>query len=187
MIDPRDRLIVALDLSTVQAADAMVARLGDAVSFYKIGYQLASRAGSLRPGARAPASRCFSISSCTTSATRSPRGRERGAARRHVPDGACLPADHEGGGDARASSTCGSLAVTVLTSTTTPTSRRPATISRWPSSSPSARAGARHGHRRPGLLGRGGRRLRKIVGHKMTLVTPGIRPAGAGAATRSAS
>ena len=41
VIDPRDRLIVALDLSTVAAADAMVARLGDAVSFYKIGYQLA--------------------------------------------------------------------------------------------------------------------------------------------------
>ena len=45
MIDPRDRLIVALDLSTVAAADAMVARLGDAVSFYKIGYQLAFAGG----------------------------------------------------------------------------------------------------------------------------------------------
>ena len=38
---PRDRLIVALDLPGVREADAMVARLGDAVSFYKIGYQLA--------------------------------------------------------------------------------------------------------------------------------------------------
>jgi orotidine-5'-phosphate decarboxylase len=38
---PRDRLIVALDVSTVEEAQAMVARLGDAVSFYKIGYQLA--------------------------------------------------------------------------------------------------------------------------------------------------
>src|SRR5512139_707659 len=45
VIEPRDRLIVALDLSTVQAADAMVARLGDAVSFYKIGYQLAFAGG----------------------------------------------------------------------------------------------------------------------------------------------
>ena len=45
MIDPRDRMIVALDLSTVAAADAMVARLGDAVSFYKIGYQLAFAGG----------------------------------------------------------------------------------------------------------------------------------------------
>ena len=40
-IKPRERLIVALDLSSVEAAEAMVTRLGDAVSFYKIGYQLA--------------------------------------------------------------------------------------------------------------------------------------------------
>ena len=40
MIDPRDRLIVALDLPGVSAAEAMVARLGDAVSFYKIGMEL---------------------------------------------------------------------------------------------------------------------------------------------------
>jgi orotidine-5'-phosphate decarboxylase len=40
-IAPRERLIVALDLSSVEAAEALVARLGDAVSFYKIGYQLA--------------------------------------------------------------------------------------------------------------------------------------------------
>jgi orotidine-5'-phosphate decarboxylase len=44
-IAPRERLIVALDLSSVEAAEAMVARLGDAVSFYKIGYQLAYTGG----------------------------------------------------------------------------------------------------------------------------------------------
>jgi orotidine-5'-phosphate decarboxylase len=44
-IEPRERLIVALDLSSVEAAAAMVARLGDAVSFYKIGYQLAFAGG----------------------------------------------------------------------------------------------------------------------------------------------
>jgi orotidine-5'-phosphate decarboxylase len=42
---PRERLIVALDLPSVEAADALVARLGDAVSFYKIGYQLAYAGG----------------------------------------------------------------------------------------------------------------------------------------------
>jgi orotidine-5'-phosphate decarboxylase len=42
---PRERLIVALDLPSVEAAQAMVARLGDAVSFYKIGYQLAYAGG----------------------------------------------------------------------------------------------------------------------------------------------
>jgi len=44
-MEPRERLIVALDLPSVEAAQAMVARLGDAVSFYKIGYQLAFAGG----------------------------------------------------------------------------------------------------------------------------------------------
>jgi orotidine-5'-phosphate decarboxylase len=42
---PRERLIVALDLPSVEAAEALVGRLGDAVSFYKIGYQLAYAGG----------------------------------------------------------------------------------------------------------------------------------------------
>src|SRR4051794_10877267 len=44
-IAPRDRLIVALDVPTVAAAEAMIARLGDSVTFYKIGYQLAYAGG----------------------------------------------------------------------------------------------------------------------------------------------
>jgi orotidine-5'-phosphate decarboxylase len=44
-LHPRDRLIVALDVSSVEAAQALVARLGDAVSFYKIGYQLGFAGG----------------------------------------------------------------------------------------------------------------------------------------------
>jgi orotidine-5'-phosphate decarboxylase len=44
-IAPRDRLIVALDLPGVDAAEAMIARLGDSVTFYKIGYQLAYAGG----------------------------------------------------------------------------------------------------------------------------------------------
>jgi orotidine-5'-phosphate decarboxylase len=45
MIPARDRLIVALDVADARAAQAMVERLGDAVSFYKIGYQLAFAGG----------------------------------------------------------------------------------------------------------------------------------------------
>src|SRR6202163_3111060 len=44
-IASRDRLIVALDLPSVVLAEAMIARLGDAVTFYKIGYQLAYAGG----------------------------------------------------------------------------------------------------------------------------------------------
>src|ERR1700731_1305965 len=44
-IDPRDRLIVALDRPGVEPAAAMIARLGDSVTFYKIGYQLAYAGG----------------------------------------------------------------------------------------------------------------------------------------------
>jgi len=41
----RDRLIVGLDIPTVSEAEKMVATLGDTVSFYKIGYQLAFAGG----------------------------------------------------------------------------------------------------------------------------------------------
>jgi orotidine-5'-phosphate decarboxylase len=44
-MEPRQRLIVALDVSSVEAAETIVARLGDTVSFYKIGYQLAYAGG----------------------------------------------------------------------------------------------------------------------------------------------
>jgi orotidine-5'-phosphate decarboxylase len=40
-IEPRDRLIVALDVPSVKDAEALVSRIGPAASFYKIGYQLA--------------------------------------------------------------------------------------------------------------------------------------------------
>jgi len=44
-LDSRDRLIVALDLPGVRDAQQMVERLGDSVSFYKVGYQLAFAGG----------------------------------------------------------------------------------------------------------------------------------------------
>lgn len=44
-IPARDRLIVALDLPSVDDAEAMIARLGDSVSFYKIGMELTYAGG----------------------------------------------------------------------------------------------------------------------------------------------
>jgi orotidine-5'-phosphate decarboxylase len=42
---PRERLIVALDLPSVGAAEAMIERLGETVAFYKIGYELGFAGG----------------------------------------------------------------------------------------------------------------------------------------------
>lgn len=44
-LDPRDRLIVALDVPSVSDAEAMVARIDSAATFYKIGYQLGLAGG----------------------------------------------------------------------------------------------------------------------------------------------
>ena len=62
-VAPRERVIVALDLPSVAVAEALVAKLGDSISFYKIGYQL-GYAGGLsfaRDLIASPASRCSSI------------------------------------------------------------------------------------------------------------------------------
>ena len=44
-IPHRERLIVALDVSDVSAAEAMIEKLGSSVTFYKIGYQLGYAGG----------------------------------------------------------------------------------------------------------------------------------------------
>jgi orotidine-5'-phosphate decarboxylase len=44
-VAPRERVIVALDLPSVAVAERLVARLGDSISFYKIGYQLGYAGG----------------------------------------------------------------------------------------------------------------------------------------------
>ena len=44
-LDPRDRLIVALDVPDLASAEAMVSRLGDTVTFYKVGMELAYGGG----------------------------------------------------------------------------------------------------------------------------------------------
>lgn len=45
VIPPRDRLIVALDVPSVSEAEGLVDRLGDSVSFYKVGLQLVFAGG----------------------------------------------------------------------------------------------------------------------------------------------
>jgi orotidine-5'-phosphate decarboxylase len=43
--DMRDRLIIGLDVPSVEEARSIVTRIGDAGTFYKIGYQLAYAGG----------------------------------------------------------------------------------------------------------------------------------------------
>jgi len=45
LLDQRDHLIVALDIDSVARAEALVAELGDSVTFYKVGYQLVFSGG----------------------------------------------------------------------------------------------------------------------------------------------
>ena len=187
----RDRLIVALDVPSVAAAEAMVARLGDAVSFYKIGYQLAFAGGlALRRAARpAPASRCSSTSSCTTSATRSRKGVESvaklGATFLTVH---AYPQTMHAAVDARAGSKLRILAVTVLTSY----DDADLAAAGYDFTVPELVAERAAQARDIGVDGlvcsaEEAAALRPIVGAGMVLVTPGIRPAGAAAAIRSAS
>jgi orotidine-5'-phosphate decarboxylase len=44
-IAPKDRLILSLYVPALEPAEAMIARLGDSVTFYKIGYQLVYAGG----------------------------------------------------------------------------------------------------------------------------------------------
>jgi orotidine-5'-phosphate decarboxylase len=181
-IAPRDRLIVALDLPDVAAAQAMVARLGDSVSFYKIGYQLAYAGGLslVRPFTEA-GKKVFVDLKLHDIGNTVARGVESiatlGATFLTVH---AYPQTMKAAVEARAGSGLKILAVTVLTSY---------------DDADLAAAGYRLGvselvearARQAQELGIDGlvcspeeaASLRKIVGDRMRLVTPGIRPAGA--------
>jgi orotidine-5'-phosphate decarboxylase len=181
-IAPRDRLIVALDLPDIAAAQAMVARLGDSVSFYKIGYQLAYAGGLslVRPFTEA-GKKVFVDLKLHDIGNTVARGVESiatlGATFLTVH---AYPQTMKAAVEARAGSGLKILAVTVLTSY---------------DDADLAAAGYRLGvsdlvearARQAQELGIDGlvcspeeaASLRKIVGDQMKLVTPGIRPAGA--------
>ena len=184
-LDARDRLIVALDVPSVKDAEAMVTRLGDSVSFYKIGYQLAF-AGGLPFAAGSDRGRQASVSRSQAARHRQhghQRRRERRANGRDVSHRACLSADDEGGGrrqarfEAENSRGDGADVLRRM-----PISKPPVTNSasaNWWRGAPSRRA----------TIGIDGlvcspeeaANLRGIVGGNLALVTPGIRPAGSAA------
>ena len=181
-IAPRDRLIVALDLPGVEPAEAMIKRLGDSVTFYKIGYQLGYAGGlSLVRQLNDAGKKVFvdlklhDISNTVAKGVESLKALGATFLTVHAyPQTMKAAVEARGGGPLKI------LAVTVLTS--------------YDDSDLQA-AGYRMGvadvvearAQQAKALGVDGivcspeeaAALRKIVGHQMCLVTPGIRPAGA--------
>jgi orotidine-5'-phosphate decarboxylase len=177
----RDRLIVALDLPGVEAAEAMVARLGDSVTFYKIGYQLAFAGGLPLVRQLADAGKkVFVDLKLHDIGNTVARGVESVAAL-----GATFltvhayPQTMKAALEGRAGSNLKILAVTVLTSYDDG-DLHAAGYRLGVSDLVEARA------RQAQVLGVDGlvcspeeaASLRRIVGDRMTLVTPGVRPAG---------
>jgi orotidine-5'-phosphate decarboxylase len=182
VIEPRDRLIVALDLPSVAAADAMVARLGDTVSFYKIGYQLAfaSGLGFAEELARAGKQVFLDLKLHDIGNTVG-KGVESvvrlGAAFLTVH---AYPQTMRAAVDARGQSNLRILAVTVLTSY----DDADLASAGYDFTVPELVAERAAQARDMGIDGlvcsaAEAANLRGIIGHSMTLVTPGIRPAGA--------
>ncbi len=182
-IAPKDRLIVALDLPGVAEAEAMIARIGDSVSFYKIGYQLACAGGlPLAPQLARSGKKVFLDLKMHDIGNTVARGVESvaklGATFLTVH---AYPQTMKAAVEARAGSGLKILAVTVLTSYDDG-DLHAAGYRLNVSDLVEARA------QQAQVLGVDGlvvsspeeaAALRKIVGHQMHLVTPGIRPAGA--------
>src|ERR1700712_2619310 len=183
-IAERDRLIVALDVPSVAVAEAVIAQLGDSVTFYKIGYQLAYAGGlPLVRQLAGAGKKVFVDLKLHDIGNTVARGVESvatlGATFLTVH---AYPQTMKAAVEARAGSGLKILAVTVLTSYDDG-DLHAAGYCLGVSDLVEAPAPA------PGAQGlgvaclacaRGGAAsLHKIVGHQMAWVTPGIRPAGA--------
>jgi orotidine-5'-phosphate decarboxylase len=180
-IVPRDRLIVALDLPDVAAAEAMIARLGDSVTFYKIGYQLGYAGGLPLVRRLADAGKKvfvdLKLHDIGNTVARGVESVARlGATFLTVH---AYPQTMKAAAEGRAGSGLKILAVTVLTSYDDG-DLHAAGYRLGVSDLVEARA------QQAQVLGIDGlvcspeetAALRKVVGHQMVLVTPGIRPAG---------
>ncbi len=183
-LDPRERLILALDVPSVAAAEAMIARLGGSVSFYKIGYQLAFAGGiDLARALAGAGKRIFLDLKLHDIGNAVARGVES-VARLGVSflTVHAYPQTMHAAVDARAGSTLRILAVTVLTSyddADLASAGYDFTVSELVRE----RAAQARDIGVDGLVcsGEEAAMLRPIIGPVMTLVTPGIRPAGADA------
>ncbi|MBR1216769.1 orotidine-5'-phosphate decarboxylase [Bradyrhizobium sp. U87765 SZCCT0131] len=174
-------MIVGLDLPSVAAAEAMIERLGDSVSFYKIGYQLAYAGGLplIRKLADA-GKKVFADLKLHDIDNTVARGVESIAS-----SGATFltvhayPQTMRAAVEGRGGSTLRILAVTVLTSFND-TDLHEAGYRLGVSDLVEARAQQARTIGVDGLVCSGEEvaRLRQIVGANLALVVPGIRPAG---------
>jgi orotidine-5'-phosphate decarboxylase len=180
-IAPLDRLIVALDLPDVAAAEAMVGRLGDSVTFYKIGYQLGYAGGLAMVSRLVDAGKKvfidFKLHDIGNTVSRGVESIAKSGATFLTVH--AYPQTMKAAVEARAGSNLKILAVTVLTSYDDG-DLHAAGYRLGVSDLVEARA------QQAQVLGIDGlvcspeeaASLRKIAGHRMHLVTPGIRPAG---------
>jgi len=181
-ISSRDRLIVALDLANAKAAEAMVAELGDAVSFYKIGLELTYGGGIglaqdlIKSGKQVFLDLKFhDIPNTVARATE--QVAEIGATFLTVH---AFPQTMKAAVGALGGSKMKILAVTVMTSYDDDDLREAGYALRVPElvgrRAQQAKAAGIHGLI---LSAEEVKAMRGIVGPDMRLVTPGIRPAGA--------
>ncbi len=173
---------MALDLSSIADAEAMVARLGDSVSFYKIGYQLAFAGGidfaRVLAGAGKQVFLDMKLQDIGNTVAKGVESVARlGATFLTVH---AYPQTMHAAVDARAGSNLRILAVTVLTSYDDADLAAAGYDFTVPELVRERAAQARD-IGIDGLVcsGEEAAMLRPIIGRGMVLVTPGIRPAGA--------
>jgi orotidine-5'-phosphate decarboxylase len=180
-IPPRDRLIVALDVPSVTAAEAMIARLGDSVTFYKIGYQLGYAGGFTLVRKLTDAGKkvfldlkLHDIGNTVAKGVESVAGLGATFLTVHA-----YPQTMKAAVEARAGSNLKILAVTVLTSYDD-ADLQEAGYRLGVSDLVKARAEQAKAIGIDGLVcsAEEAANLRTIAGSQMSLVTPGIRPAG---------
>jgi orotidine-5'-phosphate decarboxylase len=182
MLAPRERLIVALDLASLAQAQALVTRLADSVSFYKIGYQLALVGGFDFARALADAGKQIFIDIKLHDVGNTVAHAVKNVARL---DAAFVtvhgyPQTMHAAVEARGNSKLRILAVTVLTSYDDADLAAAGYDFTVPELVAERAAQARD-IGIDGLVCSGAEAsaLRPIIGARMVLVTPGIRPAGA--------
>ena len=183
--DARDRLILALDVPSISDAERLVAALGDAVSFYKIGMQLAFAGGLELVGRLAAQGKRVFLDMKLLDIDNTIEGGVRSIAA----IGATFTTIHaypqamRAAVAARGGERLGLLGVTVLTSMDDGDLAE-AGYARKAAELVADRARAARAAGMDGLVcsPQEAAQVRSIVGPDLLIVTPGVRPAGAASA-----